>query len=310
MSLRESGRADIAAQTGRLVVVTGASGGLGFATALALAQGGADVIVGARNESRGREAAARIRAQAPDALVRFEKLDVADLASVSAFARRLRSIGHPLDLLVNNAGVMALPERQLSVDGFEMQLATNYLGHYALTSALLPLMRLSRSPRVVQVSSLAHRLGKIRFDDLHGEHRYGPWPAYFQSKLATLMFARQLQRQSDARKWGLRSSAAHPGYAQTNLVSNGLGPRSLVARLSRTLGRLVSQSAAQGAQPVVFAAASEIVEPGGFYGPGGMMELSGAPAAAYVSARARDEQTARRLWEVSQELTGAQWTED
>jgi NAD(P)-dependent dehydrogenase (short-subunit alcohol dehydrogenase family) len=310
MSLRESGRADIPAQTGRLVVVTGASGGLGFATALALAQGCADVIVGARNESRGREAAARIRAQAPDALVRFEKLDVADLASVSAFARRLRGIGRPLDLLVNNAGVMALPERQLSVDGFEMQLATNYLGHFALTSSLLPLLRLSRSPRVVQVSSLAHRLGKIRFDDLHGERRYGPWSAYFQSKLATLMFARQLQRQSDARKWGLRSSAAHPGYAQTNLVSNGLGPRSLVARLSRTLGRLVSQSAAQGAQPVVFAAASEIVEPGGFYGPGGMMELSGAPAAAYVSARARDEQTARQLWEVSQELTGAQWTED
>ena len=292
------------------MVVTGASGGLGFATALALAQGCADVIVGARNESRGREAAARIRAQAPAALVRFEKLDVADLASVSAFARRMRSIGHPLDLLVNNAGVMALPERQLSVDGFEMQLATNYLGHFALTSALLPLMRLSRSPRVVQVSSLAHRLGNIRFDDLQGERHYGPWSAYFQSKLATLMFARQLQRQSDARKWGLLSIAAHPGYARTNLVSNGLGRRSLVACLSRTLGRLVSQSAAQGAAPVVFAAASENIEPGGYYGPGGMMELAGAPATAYVSARARDEQTARRLWDVSQQLTGAQWTED
>jgi NAD(P)-dependent dehydrogenase (short-subunit alcohol dehydrogenase family) len=293
-----------------MVVVTGGSGGLGFATALALAQGCADVIVGARNESRGREAAARIRAQAPAALIRFEKLDVADLASVTAFARRLRSIGHPLDLLVNNAGVMAIPERQLSVDGFEMQLATNYLGHFALTSALLPLMRLSRSPRVVQVSSLAHRFGKIRFDDLDGERRYGPWSAYCQSKLATLLFARQLQRQSDARNWGLRSSAAHPGYAQTNLVNDGPGARSLVARLSRTLGRLVSQSAAEGAQPIVFAATSEVAEPGGFYGPGGMLELSGAPAAAYVSARARDDETARRLWEVSQELTGAQWTEN
>jgi NAD(P)-dependent dehydrogenase (short-subunit alcohol dehydrogenase family) len=292
------------------VVVTGGSGGLGFATALALAQGLADVIVGARNESRGREATARIRALAPGALVRFEKLDVADLASVSAFARRLRSSGHPLDLLVNNAGVMAIPERQLSVDGFEMQLATNYLGHFALTSALLPLLRLSRSPRVVQVSSLAHRFGNIRFDDLQGERRYRPWSAYCQSKLAMLLFARHLQRQSDRHKWGLSSSAAHPGYAETNLVDNGPGARSLVAGLSRTLGRILSQSAAEGAQPIVFAAASEVAEPGGFYGPGGILELTGAPAPAYVSLRARDDETARRLWEVSQELTGAEWTEN
>ena len=292
------------------MVVTGGSGGLGFATALALAQGLADVIVGARNESRGREATARIRALAPGALVRFEKLDVADLASVSAFARRLRSSGHPLDLLVNNAGVMAIPERQLSVDGFEMQLATNYLGHFALTSALLPLLRLSRSPRVVQVSSLAHRFGNIRFDDLQGERRYRPWSAYCQSKLAMLLFARHLQRQSDRHKWGLSSSAAHPGYAETNLVDNGPGARSLVAGLSRTLGRLLSQSAAEGAQPIVFAAASEVAEPGGFYGPGGILELTGAPAPAYVSLRARDDETARRLWEVSQELTGAEWTEN
>ena len=185
MSLRGSGAGDIPAQTGRLVVVTGASGGLGYATALALAQGCADVIVAARSESKGREAAARIRAQAPGALVRFEKLDVADLASVSAFARRLRAADRPLDVLVNNAGVMALPQRQLTVDGFEMQWATNYLGHFALTSALLPLLRLSRFPRVVQVSSVVHRFGKIRFDNLHGEQRYRPWPAYFQSKLAT-----------------------------------------------------------------------------------------------------------------------------
>ena len=310
MSLRGSCAGDIPAQTGRLVVVTGASGGLGFATALALAQGCADVIVAARNEARGREAAARIRAQAPAALVRFEKLDVADLASVSAFARRLRGAGRPLDLLVNNAGVMALPQRQLSVDGFEMQLATNYLGHFALTSALLPLLRLSRFPRVVQVSSLVHRFGKIRFDNLHGERRYRPWPAYFQSKLAMLLFARELQRQSDARAWGLLSSAVHPGYAQTNLFANGLGPRSIVARLSRTLGRAVSQSPAQGARPAVFAASSENAEPGSFYGPCGVLELFGPPASAYVSVQARDEQLARRLWDVSQQLTGAKWAED
>jgi NAD(P)-dependent dehydrogenase (short-subunit alcohol dehydrogenase family) len=162
---------------------------------------------------------------------------------------------------------------------------------------------------VVQVSSLTHRFGKINFDDLQSERRYGPWSAYFQSKLAMLMFARELQRQSDARKWGLLSNAAHPGYAQTDIFANGLGARSLMARLSRTLGRAVSQSPAQGARPVVFAATSEHVVPGGFYGPLGILELSGAPMMAYVSSRARDEQVARQLWEVSQELTGAKWTE-
>jgi NAD(P)-dependent dehydrogenase (short-subunit alcohol dehydrogenase family) len=156
-------------QTGKQVVVTGATGGLGYEIALGLAQGCADVVVGGRNEAKGREAAAKIRALAPQALVRFEKLDLADLASVSAFARRIAAVGRPLDLLVNNAGVMALPVRRVTADGFEMQLGTNYLGHFALTGLLLPLLRASRHPRVVQVSSLAHRFGQIRFDNLHGE---------------------------------------------------------------------------------------------------------------------------------------------
>jgi NAD(P)-dependent dehydrogenase (short-subunit alcohol dehydrogenase family) len=162
----------------------------------------------------------------------------------------------------------------------------------------------------VQVSSLAHRLGKIRFDNLHGERSYGPWEAYFQSKLASLLFAQELQRRSDAHGWRLLSSAVHPGYAQTDLVANGLGARSVLALLSRSLGRLLSQSAAEGAQPALYAAASASAQPGQFYGPGGLFELSGSPAEAHVSTLARDEAVAGELWQVSERLTGVQWPDD
>jgi len=301
---------EIPPQTGRLAVVTGATGGLGYEIALALAQGCADVIVAARNESKGREAAAKIRTLAPSSLVRLEKLDLAEQASVAGFARRMIAAGRPLDLLVNNAGVMALPRRQVTADGFEMQFATNYLGHFALTGLLLPLLRESRSPRVVQVSSLAYRLGKIRFDNLQGERRYGAWAAYSQSKLASLLFAQELQRRSDGQGWGLLSSAAHPGYAQTDLFANGLGAGSPLSLLSRSLGRLVSQSAAAGALPALYAAASESAEAGQFYGPGGFFELTGPAAAAHVSPLARDEALARKLWKVSEQLTGVEWPAD
>jgi NAD(P)-dependent dehydrogenase (short-subunit alcohol dehydrogenase family) len=301
---------EIPPQTGRLAVVTGATGGLGYEIALALAQGCADVIVAARNESKGREAAAKIRTLAPSSLVRLEKLDLAEQASVAGFARRMIAAGRPLDLLVNNAGVMALPRRQVTADGFEMQFATNYLGHFALTGLLLPLLRESRSPRVVQVSSLAYRLGKIRFDNLQGERRYGAWAAYSQSKLASLLFAQELQRRSDGQGWGLLSSAAHPGYAQTDLFANGLGAGSPLSLLSRSLGRLVSQSAAAGALPALYAAASESAEAGQFYGPGGFFELTGPAAAAHVSPLARDEALARKLWKVSEQLTGVEWPVD
>jgi len=291
-------------------VVTGAASGLGYEIALALAKGCADVIVAGRNEVKGLEAVGKIRTLAPDALIRFEKLDLANLESVAAFAGRLGTDGRPVDLLVNNAGVMALPERRITVDGFEMQLGTNYLGHFALTGLMLPWLRKSRSPRVVQVSSLAHRYGRICFDDLQGERRYRPWAAYFQSKLATLLFAGELQRRSDAQGWGLLSSAVHPGFAQTGLFANGLGARNLLSRLSRSLGRVVSQSAADGALPALFAAASEDAQPGGFYGPGGLLEFAGPPVAAHISRRARDQAVARKLWQVSEELTGVHYAAD
>ena len=282
MSLQGWQPGNLPPQAGKLAVVTGAASGLGYEIALALAQGCADVIVAGRNEAKGREAVGKLRMLAPKALVRFERLDLANLASVSDFAGRLGTAGRPVDLLVNNAGVMALPKRLVTADGFEMQLGTNYLGHFALTGLLLPLLRLSRGPRVVQVSSLAHRYGQIRFDDLQGERRYRPWAAYFQSKLASLLFACELQRRSDAHRWGLLSSAVHP----------------------------VSQSAADGALPALFALASADAQPGGFYGPGGLFEFAGPPAAAYVFRRARDQAVARKLWQVAEQLTGVKWPAD
>lgn len=299
---------NIPPQAGKLAVVTGATGGLGYEIALALAQGCADVIIAGRNDAKGRGAAGKIRTLAPKALVRFEKLDLASLKSIATFAERLAGAGRAVDLLVNNAGVMALPKRRITPDGFEMQFGTNYLGHFALTGRLLPLLCRSRSPRVVQVSSLAHHFGKIRFDDLHGESVYSPWGAYSQSKLATLLFARELQWQSDAHGWGLLSSAVHPGCAKTDLYANGPGTRSLSTFLHRLLGRVVTQSAAEGAQPALFAVSSAHIEPGGYYGPGGMLGLNGHPVAAQASKRASDQAVARRLWQVSEQMTGVRWS--
>jgi NAD(P)-dependent dehydrogenase (short-subunit alcohol dehydrogenase family) len=247
---------------------------------------------------------ARIRSLAPQAKLRLELLDLASLASVADFAKRLLAEGRPLDLLINNAGVMALPTRQTTADGFEMQLGTNYLGHYALTAQLLPLLRDAPAPRVVNLSSLAHQQGRIDFDDLQGEHRYRAWKAYSQSKLAMLMFALELQRRSDAQGWGLMSNAAHPGFARTELIPNGPGAKGVLWNISKLLQPLMSQSAAAGALPTLYAATSPDAKPSAYYGPNGFYELKGAPAPARIFAKARDTAVAARLWEVSEKLTG------
>ena len=298
---------NIPTQAGKLAVVTGATSGLGFETAVALAQAGADVVVAGRSESQGRWAVGKIRPLAPASLIRFERLDLADFSVVADFARRIEKLDRPLDLLINNAGVMALPTRQLSVDGHEMQLATNYLGHFALTGLLLPLLRRSSEPRVVQVSSVSHRLATIDIDDLHGRRHYRPLKAYGQSKLSMLMFAIELQRRSDARKWGLMSVAAHPGYARTSLFEKGPGTQSLIHRMHRSLGGLFGHSAASGALSILYAATGLKVKPGEYYGPQGLFELAGATGLARVSKRARNRELALRLWQTSEELTGAVW---
>ena len=303
MSMTAWTSADIPLQQGKLAVITGATGGLGYESALALARRGAEVIVAARHAQKGRDALNRLREAVPRASLRFERLDLADLASVSEFADRLVAQGQPIDLLMNNAGVMALPKRQQTSDGFEMQFGTNYLGHYALTARLLPLLRRAPHPRVVNLSSIYHRRGRIDFSDLQLQRGYSPYTAYSQSKLAMLMFAFELQKRSDAHGWGLLSNAAHPGYARTDLIANGPGLTGLVSRISMLLQPLMSQSAADGAWPQLYGATAEEAAPAAYYGPGGPFELRGHPKLAHVARQARDAEVAKRLWDVSASLT-------
>jgi NAD(P)-dependent dehydrogenase (short-subunit alcohol dehydrogenase family) len=303
---------DIPPQHGRLAVITGATGGLGYETALALAAAGATVVLTGRNTAKAKAALENIRAAHPEADISYADLDLASLASVKAFADRFTTEHDALDLLVNNAGVMMPPTRQLTGDGFELQFGTNYLGHFALTEHLLPLLRAGKQTRVVNLSSGAHRIqAAIHFDDLRWDRRYKPWAAYAQSKLAMLMFALELQRRSDTFGWGLISNAAHPGYAMTGLQSAGPGigrkGPSLFERLNTFFGPLVAQSAADGALPTLFAATSPDARPGGYYGPKGLFEMTGRVGDATIGKQAQDATVAGRLWDVSEQLTGAHW---
>jgi NAD(P)-dependent dehydrogenase (short-subunit alcohol dehydrogenase family) len=296
-----STQVEIPSLLGRAAVVTGATGGLGHETAIALAKAGAQVILTGRDDRKGQSSLDRIRRETTAANVSYEPLDLASLASIADFVRRMHAL-QSLDLLICNAGVMALPRRQITVDGFEMQFGTNYLGHFALTARLLPLLRLADAPRVVSVSSLAHRTGFIDFSDLQGARLYSPWKAYGQSKLAMLMFALDLQRRSDAAGWKLTSIAAHPGFARTGLFASG--PGGLLSLATDFAAPFFGQSAADGARPILFAATSPEARPGVYYGPGGMGELRGAPAKALIMPQARDAATAARLWDLSETLTG------
>lgn len=292
---------EIPSQLGKSAVVTGATGGLGYETALALAKAGAEVILTGRNAEKGRAAVEKISSDVVGSKICYEPLDLANLPSIADFARRAQA-KPSLDLLINNAGVMALPRRQTTADGFEMQFGTNYLGHFVLTAQLMPVLRRAPAPRVVSVSSLAHRTGFIDFSDLQGARIYAPWKAYGQSKLACLMFALELQRRSDAAGWNLISNAAHPGFSRTNLFAGGPGGlRSFATDLAIPF---FGQSATDGSRPILFAGTSPEAKPGGYYGPGGLAELRGAPARAMIMPQARDGSAAARLWEVSEKLTG------
>jgi NAD(P)-dependent dehydrogenase (short-subunit alcohol dehydrogenase family) len=296
--------ANIPAQDGKRAIVTGATGGLGYEVALALAAAGADVILAGRNPAKGQAALDAIRARHSAAAARFELLDLASLDSVAAFAERMESEGRPIDILINNAGVMGLPRRQTTADGFEMQFGTNYLGHYALTARLLPLLRRAERPRVVQVSSVTHRGGRINFADLQSERAYRPLALYGDTKLAMLMFALELQRRSDAAGWGLISNAAHPGWARTDLIANGPGSGGGLLMKFHFLVAALSQSAAAGALPILYAATAPEAHGGAYYGPDGFREMKGAPARAMIANQAHDMAAAARLWDESERLTG------
>lgn len=294
--------ANIPPQAGRSAVITG-TGGLGFEAALALARAGGDIILAGRNPQKGADAVAKIRSAVPSASIRFEALDLASLGSVADFAARLRGQRDSLDLLINNAGVMTPPERRETSDGFELQFGTNYLGHYALTAGLLPLLRQGQSARVVTLSSIAARNARLNFDDLNAHRAYRPFPVYGQSKLACLMFSLELQKRSAAAGWGITSLAAHPGLARTDLIPNGAGPDSSAGRLRAFLPFLF-QPAWQGALPTLYAATAPGAKAGAYYGPDRMSETQGYPALAKIPLQASDEAAAKRLWRVSGELTG------
>jgi NAD(P)-dependent dehydrogenase (short-subunit alcohol dehydrogenase family) len=288
-------------QTGRTAVVTGANSGLGLVAARELARRGARVVLACRNMEKGRAALAEVAAAATGPEPELEGLDLADLSSVRSFADKFRATHDHLDLLINNAGVMASP-RRLTKDGFELHLGTNHLGHFALTNLVLPVME-GRHARVVTLSSNAHKtVRRIAFDNLNGERRYFRWNAYGQSKLANLLFALELDRRLRAERSTVKSLAAHPGYAATNLQS---AAAPLVDRLiMKVSNTVVAQSDEMGALPVLYAATEPGLEGGTYVGPDGIGEQRGHPKVVRPSGAARDEQAASRLWEVSAELTG------
>ncbi|MBK5306775.1 MAG: SDR family NAD(P)-dependent oxidoreductase [Frankiaceae bacterium] len=289
---------DIPDQTGRTALVTGANSGLGLHTSIALARRGARVLMACRNPDRAGEALARVSSEVPGGKAELVSLDLASLASIRTAAADVAGRAPTLDVLIDNAGVMAIPRAQ-TVDGFEMQLGTNHLGHFALTGLLLPQLLAAPDPRVVVVSSDAHKIGRMRFDDLMGEKSYGRWSAYGQSKLANLLFMRELDRRAAGR---LIAVGAHPGYAATNLQSNYGNP---VVDLFMKIGnRVIAQSDEAGAWPQLYAATMPDVKGGEYFGPSGMFGLRGAPHRDSPTRAAQNDETARRLWEISEQLTG------
>jgi NAD(P)-dependent dehydrogenase (short-subunit alcohol dehydrogenase family) len=295
-------------QHGQLVLITGGNSGLGFEAGRALAGKGAHVILTARDAGKGQAAAEAIRREHPQATVAVMALDLADLSSVRLFAADFQKRFSVLPRLINNAGVMATPY-QRTKDGFELQFGTNHLVHFALTGLLLPSLLAAPKARVVTVSSGVHERGAIAFDNLDGSRRYDMWAAYGQSKLANVLFAYELQRCFQARGLNTISLACHPGYAGTNLQS--AGPRLAGSRLRESLmgfaNRFLAQPAAMGALPLLYAAVEPTLRGGEYIGPLGAMGMRGYPGLAASSARSHDAAAARRLWEISETLTGIRY---
>jgi len=294
---------DIPDQAGRTILVTGANSGLGLRSAEALASRGARVLMGCRNQEKAAVALETVKNAAADAAPEVMPLDLADLDDVRACAKQLTDKLDVLDVLMNNAGVMAIPH-QRTKQGFEMQFGTNHLGHFALTGLLLPILRRADAPRVVSVSSIVHRAARIRFTDWE-EKGYSRWFPYIQSKLANLLFTSELQRRATAADADLLAVAAHPGYAATSLSSGLPTVYRLGAKVS---DRLFAQPDRMGALPQLYAATMPDVGPDDYWGPDGFMERRGWPKRVGRSRAASDGDAARRLWEASEKLTGITYT--
>jgi len=298
---------DIPNQAGKTALITGANSGIGFQAALQLAAHGAHVLLGVRDLAKGEAAAQRILKVALGASIEVVELDMASLASVRAFAGNFVGSGRALDLLINNAGVMALPTREVTVNGFERQFGTNHLGHFVLTGLLIPPLLKASAPRVVTVSSLAHRNGKIEFENLQSEAKYVPWDAYNQSKLANLMFALELERKARAAASKLVSIPVHPGVSTTSIFQNGPGMNDFKARMVKLLAPILFQGDEAGALPTLYAATSPAAKGGEYIGPDGFSALKGFPAVEQPRPQALDEAVAKKLWTVSEELTGVMY---
>lgn len=298
--------------TGRRFLITGANSGIGYAAALKLARKDADLILACRDVRKGETALACIREEAPGARVEVARLDLASLASVREFAARELDRNRPLHVLINNAGVMAVPRRTLTADGFEMQFGTNVLGHFALTGLLWPAIQNAEAssadaPRVVTIASIAHKRTHLQLDDLQSERSYSPMRAYQQSKLGNLMLALEMSRRLNAKGSRIRSVAAHPGVAETALFRTD--ERSGIERMLRTvIGHAIGlflNDEAEGALPTLFAATAPEAENGGYYGPQQLGEMRGdVVGPAKIAPHARDEALAAKLWERCSELTG------
>ena len=291
-------------QAGKTILVTGANSGIGYRAALEFARHGAHVLFACRDPQKGRQALEELGSQAPGSSAELVVLDVASLASIRAFATSFTARNNALDVLVNNAGVMAIPERTLTVDGFERQFGTNHLGHFALTGLLLPSLQQAGSPRVITVASLAHRNGKMVWDNLQGERSYVPWEAYGHTKLANILFAKELDRRARRASLNLLSVAVHPGVSRTNIFENGPGTGDLKAKVVKLLGPILTQDDAMGALPTEYAATAPDVAGGSYIGPDGFGELKGYPKVVQPRPQALDEAAAEKLWQVSEQLTG------
>jgi len=290
-------------ETGKLAVITCSTNGIGFEIALALARAGADVVLAGRQAAEGHEALARIRPMAPHALVRFERLDLASLNSVADFGNRLAEAGRPVDLLINNANTLVLQNRQQTGDGFELHLVTNFLGHFALTARLLPLLRASKQAKVVQLTSTGRHHGEIHLNDLHLQVEYTPLKAYSQSKLAMMIFAVELQRRSDEHGWGITGTSAQPIGTHAAMLANATEVTPSMSWYRRALGLLPNQAAGREAGGVVENMLAKIPEPPAK----SLAELIGPPAPEAVDMRVLDPVMAKELWDVATQLTGVNW---
>jgi NAD(P)-dependent dehydrogenase (short-subunit alcohol dehydrogenase family) len=306
-STQQWSAANFPPETGKLAVVTSSANGLGLDIAAALAEAGADVILTGRNQADGHEALANIRPLVPNTLVRFEKLDLTSLASVADFSSRLVRAGRPIDLLVNNACTLALLNRQVTPDGFELHLAANYMSHFALTARLLPLLRASRHPRVLQVTSTGRHHGEIHLSDLQLERGFTPLKAYSQSKLAMLIFALELQRRSDDHGWGLRTTAAQPVGARAALIANSLEVTGSAGWYRRALGFDPNESLRGEFLLTKTESGEETAEPSSAKS---LMDVIGPPAPEALDMRVYDPMMGRTLWEASTRLTGVDWPTD